>query len=191
VAMYLAMNYFRLGDQEKAEQLIEKAARAGTPDPDVFYCHAIINVRKDPAGAVRDLERYMALTSGRPDVNESKQKRVRQTMDLLEKCTAEGAGAEDAKACVEREVFEKARALAFEEHLAPMRGEKGAGEGKGMGKGMGKGEGKGMGKGMGEGQGEEAPPPKGTKDERLPWLGVTLGLILLGMIIWCGRFRRR
>jgi tetratricopeptide (TPR) repeat protein len=182
VAMYLAMNYFRLGNHEKSERLIEIAARAGTPDPDVFYCHAIINVRNDPAGSVRDLERYMALTGGRPDVNESKQKRVRQTMDLLKGCV-DAAGEKETRACVEREVFEKARALAFEEHLAPMREERAGGK-----------KGSATGGKAGLGDGARGPGPYdaggGTGLHRVVGIGLLLGLGLVVLVIWMRRRRR-
>ncbi len=118
IPMYMAMNYFRLHDQDKAEAFIAKASAIATrPDPDIFYCRAVIGVRKDPARSMADLERYMDVTTGRPDVNPSKQKRVKQTVALLKSCLAEA----DPRACVEREVVEKARALAFEEHQAAFR----------------------------------------------------------------------
>jgi hypothetical protein len=119
IPMYLAMNQFRLRHQKEAEDLIERAARAGRPDPDIYYCRAIIAVRKDPAAAVRDLEHYMRLTSGRPDANPGKQERVQQTLDLVRRCT-EGP---DPLGCVQRDVVDKAMALAFNEHLVALRPE--------------------------------------------------------------------
>lgn len=119
IPMYLAMNQFRLRHQKEAEELIERAARAGRPDPDIYYCRAVIAVRKDPASSVRDLEHYMRLTSGRPDANPGKQERVQQTLDLVRRC-AEGA---DPLGCVQRDVVDKAMALAFNEHLAALRPE--------------------------------------------------------------------
>ncbi len=117
IPMYLAMNEFRLRHQAEAEALIERAARAGRPDPDIYYCRAIISVRKDPAASVRDLEHYMHLTSGRPDANPGKQERVQQTLDLVRRCT-EGT---DPLGCVQRDVVDKALALAFNEHLVALR----------------------------------------------------------------------
>ncbi len=119
IPMYLAMNQFRLRHQKEAEDLIERAARAGRPDPDIYYCRAIIAVRKDPAASVRDLEHYMRLTSGRPDANPAKQERVQQTLDLVRRCT-EGP---DPLGCVQRDVVDKAMALAFNEHLVALRPE--------------------------------------------------------------------
>ncbi len=119
IPMYLAMNQFRLRHQKEAEDLIERAARAGRPDPDIYYCRAIIAVRKDPAASVRDLEHYMRLTSGRPDANPGKQERVQQTLDLVRRCT-EGP---DPLGCVQRDVVDKAMALAFNEHLVALRPE--------------------------------------------------------------------
>ena len=119
IPMYLAMNQFRLRHQNEAEDLIERAARAGRPDPDIYYCRAIIAVRKDPAASVRDLEHYMRLTSGRPDANPGKQERVQQTLDLVRRCT-EGP---DPQGCVQRDVVDRALALAFNEHLVALRPE--------------------------------------------------------------------
>jgi hypothetical protein len=119
IPMYLAMNQFRLRHQKEAEELIDRAARAGRPDPDIYYCRAIIAVRKDPAASVRDLEHYMRLTSGRPDANPGKQERVQQTLDLVRRCT-EGP---EPLGCVQREVVDKAMALAFNEHLVALRPE--------------------------------------------------------------------
>jgi tetratricopeptide (TPR) repeat protein len=119
IPMYLAMNQFRLRHQKEAEDLIERAARAGRPDPDIYYCRAIIAVRKDPAAAVRDLEHYMRLTSGRPDANAGKQQRVQQTLDLVRRCT----DGPDPLGCVQRDVVDKAMALAFNEHIVALRPE--------------------------------------------------------------------
>lgn len=119
IPMYLAMNQFRLRHQQEAEALIERAARAGRPDPDIYYCRALIEVRTDPTASVRDLEHYMRLTTGRPDANPGKQERVQQTLDLVRRCTAEA----DPRACIQRDVVDKAMALAFNEHLVALRPE--------------------------------------------------------------------
>jgi tetratricopeptide (TPR) repeat protein len=112
IAMYLAMNYFHLGNQSLAEQYIERARAADRPDPDIDYCRAVIRVRQDPEGSAADLRRYLAYTSRRPDVDPGKQARVQQTLTLLEGCMRDS----DPRACVEREVVQQARALAFREH---------------------------------------------------------------------------
>lgn len=112
IAMYIAMNYFRLGQQALAEQYIERARAADRPDPDIDYCRAVIRVRQDPSGSIADLRRYLAYTSRRPDVDPGKQARVQQTLTLLEGCV----NGPDPHGCVEREVVEQARALAFREH---------------------------------------------------------------------------
>lgn len=114
VAMYMAMNAFHTpGQEQKAEELIDRAARAGRPDPDIYYCRAVIGVRRDPAAAARDLARYLALTEPRADVAAEKQQRVKQTLALLEGC----ASGPDPRGCVQREVVEQAKALAFAEHF--------------------------------------------------------------------------
>ncbi|MFT3768108.1 MAG: hypothetical protein QM820_21875 [Minicystis sp.] len=114
VAMYMAMNAFHTpGGEARAEQLIDRAARAGRPDPDIYYCRAVIEVRRDPGEAVRDLERYLALTEPRADVAAEKQQRVKQTLALLSGCTS----GPDPRGCVQREVVEQAKALAFAEHF--------------------------------------------------------------------------
>ncbi|APR86137.1 Hypothetical protein A7982_11486 [Minicystis rosea] len=114
VAMYMAMNAFHTpGHEAEAEVLIDRAARAGRPDPDIYYCRAVIEVRRDPAEAARDLDRYLSLTEPRPDVAVEKQARVKQTLALLSGC----ASGPDPRGCVQREVVEQARALAFAEHF--------------------------------------------------------------------------
>jgi len=124
VAMYMAMNAFHTPGQEaKAEELIDRAARAGRPDPDIYYCRAVIEVRKDPAAAVRDLERYLALTDTRADVAPEKQQRVKQTLDLLGACVRTS----DPRACVQRDVVEQAKALAFAEHFGKPKDARAAG----------------------------------------------------------------
>jgi hypothetical protein len=118
VAMYMAMNAFHTpGQERKAEELIERAARAGRPDPDIYYCRAVIEVRRDPAAAARDLERYLMLTEPRADVAAEKQQRVKQTLALLTSC----ASGPDPRGCVQREVVEQAKALAFYEHFGPQK----------------------------------------------------------------------
>ena len=114
IGMYMAMNYFHLGKQKEAEQYVDTAVRAGRADPDIFYCRAVIEVRSDPAASMRDLQRYMALTAGHADVEKSKQERVQQTVDLLAACLKKP----DPKACVETDVVQQAKALAFREHFA-------------------------------------------------------------------------
>lgn len=114
VAMYLAMNAFHTpGHEAQADALIDRAARAGRPDPDIYYCRAVIEVKRDPAAAARDLERYLRMTKARADVAAEKQQRVEQTLALLDGC----ARSADPRACVQREVVEQAKALAFAEHF--------------------------------------------------------------------------
>ncbi len=86
VYIYLAMNHFHLGDQEQARRLIERAVRLGHADPDVYYCRAEIVIDEDPKLAIRDMERYLALTEGRIDVFEPKQAKVAAKLERLRAC---------------------------------------------------------------------------------------------------------
>ena len=86
VFIYLAMNHFHLGEQAKARRLIERAIRLGHADPDVYYCRAEIVIDKDPDLAIRDMERYLALTEGRIDVFEPKQQKVAKKLERLRAC---------------------------------------------------------------------------------------------------------
>ena len=62
VSMYAAVSAYFIGQQEKAERLIEKAhAIAGAMDPDVFYCRSIIVRKKDIKMAINDLERFLTV----------------------------------------------------------------------------------------------------------------------------------
>ena len=114
VALYLAVNSLRTpGREQQAAAYVERAARAGRPDPDIVFFRAVVEVRKDPAAAVRDLERYLALTRGRSDARDEHQKQVQQTLDAVAACVA----GPDAQACVERDVIGKGRAYAFADYL--------------------------------------------------------------------------
>ncbi|MFH1532825.1 MAG: hypothetical protein ABIK09_19045 [Pseudomonadota bacterium] len=59
VFLYQAVSHYRLGHQEEAERLIEKAVTLGEHDPDVYYCRAEIWHRKDPEKAVQDIDIYL------------------------------------------------------------------------------------------------------------------------------------
>lgn len=86
VGIYLGMNHFHLGEQAEAVRWIERAARLPHADPDVYYCRAEIRMDDDPGEALRDLERYLALTEGAPDSSPSKQAMVRRKARDLERC---------------------------------------------------------------------------------------------------------
>jgi tetratricopeptide (TPR) repeat protein len=60
VYIYLAVSHFRLGHQERAEQLIEQAVHLDRQDADAYYCRAEIFQRKEPQRSLRDLRRYLA-----------------------------------------------------------------------------------------------------------------------------------
>lgn len=61
VWIYLAVSYYRTGEQQKAEELIEKAVALGRHDADAFYCRAEIWHEKDPAKAVTDMKAYLEI----------------------------------------------------------------------------------------------------------------------------------
>jgi tetratricopeptide (TPR) repeat protein len=62
VFLYLAMNNFRLKNQEKALEFIEKAISQNREDPDVYYCRSLIVREKNPKQAISDLENYLKLS---------------------------------------------------------------------------------------------------------------------------------
>ncbi len=63
VFIYLAVSNYRLGRQEQAEEMIDKAIGLSEKDPDAFYCRAEIHHRKDVAAALRDLDRYLKMVA--------------------------------------------------------------------------------------------------------------------------------
>lgn len=111
IPMYIGMNYFRDGNKADALPMIALAAEAKRLDPDVYYCRAVVHAEDDPKGALDDLRRYMALTTKRPDVNPSKQKRVQTTVDLIAGCVK----SPDPKACVREKVSPRFIELAYQE----------------------------------------------------------------------------
>lgn len=98
VFIYLAVSHFRLGHQEKAEALIERAIALDANDPDAYYCRAEIKHRSDPKTALVDLDKYLEMASvlaepGNP-VAEAKMDRVRGMRTHLEDVLA-GRASED------------------------------------------------------------------------------------------------
>ncbi|MCB9786809.1 MAG: hypothetical protein H6744_08960 [Deltaproteobacteria bacterium] len=88
--IYLGMNAFDLGDADTGLAWIQKAFDLEAPDPDVYYCRAEILHYRDPAGALADLEKYLALTEGSPTVPEKKHARVAEMARTLRECVANG-----------------------------------------------------------------------------------------------------
>lgn len=88
VYIYLAVSYFRLGDQAGAMRSIDRAIELGrVKDPDVFYCRAEILRHHDPAQAILDLRTYIdtmeaAMKRG-AIVRSSKERAVRRTYEKL------------------------------------------------------------------------------------------------------------
>jgi tetratricopeptide (TPR) repeat protein len=85
--IYLAVSHFRLGHQDQAEQLIERAVALDTGDPDAYYCRAEIFQRVDTARSIADLERYLRMVAdlraaGVVD-SAGKTQRVRAMLDHL------------------------------------------------------------------------------------------------------------
>ena len=80
--IYLAVSHFRLGEQQEAQTLIQRAVQVGPDDPDAFYCRAEIYQRVDVRAAIADLERYMSMVAalGRVGVavSDRKTERVRR-----------------------------------------------------------------------------------------------------------------
>ncbi len=88
--IYLGMNAFDLGDADAGLAWIQKAFDLEAPDPDVYYCRAEILRYRDPAGALADLEKYLALTEGSPTVPAKKHARVAEMAATLRECVAKG-----------------------------------------------------------------------------------------------------
>ena len=59
VFIYLAVSHFRLGHQEKAEELIQRAIELGVDDPDAYYCRAEIFQRTNIERSLKDLDIYL------------------------------------------------------------------------------------------------------------------------------------
>jgi tetratricopeptide (TPR) repeat protein len=94
VFVYLAISNFRLGHQQEAQALIERAIPLSINDPDVYYCRAEILQSVDTRRAIEDIERYQAMIDklhgqGVP-VDAAKQARVKDMLAQLRK-VAEGA----------------------------------------------------------------------------------------------------
>lgn len=101
VWIYIAVSHFRLGHQREAEQAIAEAARrnAAGDEADVFYCRAEILHRTDAAGAVADIDKYLAIMAANVArgafTDPGKEKRLRAMRDRLARA-AEGAPLPDA-----------------------------------------------------------------------------------------------
>ncbi|MGB0591081.1 MAG: hypothetical protein ACPGU1_15505 [Myxococcota bacterium] len=62
VPMYAAISSYWMDKVPDADRLIAKAASiSGATDPDVFYCRALIRMKRDREGAVADLERFLTV----------------------------------------------------------------------------------------------------------------------------------
>jgi tetratricopeptide (TPR) repeat protein len=87
--IYLAMNYFNLGDREATAKAIGHAEVLEVQDPDVFYCQGEIFRDTDRPRALRALRVYWHQTRWNTDANSSKQRRVWGLIEALERCIAE------------------------------------------------------------------------------------------------------
>lgn len=87
VYIYLAVTNFRLGNQQLAEEYIERAVALNSKDPDAFYCRAEIFQRTQVERSLRDLRYYIALQAllvkHGAVVSASKEKRVRAMLAHL------------------------------------------------------------------------------------------------------------
>ena len=62
VPMYAAISSYWMDKVKDADALIAQAASiSGAMDPDVFYCRALIRMKRDREGAVEDLERFLTV----------------------------------------------------------------------------------------------------------------------------------
>ncbi len=86
IPLYLAMTHFWTGQQAEAERWIDRAVAIGPSDPDVFYCRSQIVRRVDLPLAIKDLERYEAMTKQPWSVGpRSKSERVEAELALMRK----------------------------------------------------------------------------------------------------------
>lgn len=84
VFIYQAMAHLWLGHLELAKPLADKAVVANPLDPDVYYCQSQVLRQTDMPGAVRALERYLALETAPGSLHFAKKtKRVEQELALL------------------------------------------------------------------------------------------------------------
>ena len=97
VYIYQAVSHYRLGHQDRAEALIEKAITLGEHDPDVYYCRAEIWHRKDPLKAIEDIDRYLTKTreihekhgDGPPEVKLQRVRKMREYLEAVSRGEAE------------------------------------------------------------------------------------------------------
>ena len=62
VPMYAAISSYWMDRVADADRLIAVAANiSGAMDPDVFYCRALIRMKRDKPGAIEDLERFLTV----------------------------------------------------------------------------------------------------------------------------------
>lgn len=86
IPLYLAMTHFWTGKQAEAERWIDRAVAIGPSDPDVFYCRSQIVRRVDLPLAIKDLERYEAMTKQPWSVGpRAKSERVEAELALMRK----------------------------------------------------------------------------------------------------------
>jgi tetratricopeptide (TPR) repeat protein len=88
--LYMAVSYYRTGQQEKAEEYIENALVTGIDhDPDAHYCRADIWHRKDADKAIADLTAYIDFTEatkgGKHIRSAAKELRVKVQRAVLQK----------------------------------------------------------------------------------------------------------
>ena len=88
--IYLGMNAFDLGDPTRGLELVDRAANAPHPDPDVHYCRAEILRMTDPVAAREALKLYLSYTDTSATKNSAKQGRVAELLENLNRCVAEG-----------------------------------------------------------------------------------------------------
>jgi tetratricopeptide (TPR) repeat protein len=97
ILLYTAMNYYRSGQQEKAEVGIEHAVtNASQRDPDLYYCRSVIFRNSNLAKGLENLERYRTLSS-RGDVPPQKKKMVDDFIQAMKDELKRRANGEEAR----------------------------------------------------------------------------------------------
>ena len=83
------MNWFNLGDLDKARGFIAQAEALETKDPDVYYCLGEIHRDSDRRKALDALDVYWHMTRHSSGTTSEKQQRVLGMIRALERCVAE------------------------------------------------------------------------------------------------------
>ena len=115
--IYLAVSYHRTGRAQEAEDAIARAVEgdSGT-DADVFYCRAEVYHQREPARAVKDIDRYIEMMrQNKARGAWSAPEKERKVLAMRDKMARVAAGAEAAPAADDHGLFDPIR-VAIRDH---------------------------------------------------------------------------